>query len=220
MNLIRYFSLLFMLLLAGCNGCDDDAPITPMGEECFRNGINDCRGVAECNNGYCECPDPERQLASGFCLQESRAATFVTFDRYEGLIDTTIIALNEEPFDQTWEEGQAVWRPAFGTTYNRNPRPFTLANSTDVVTYKWPRDFVTPVDSVFIFEIYDKSNNQYNYRVGEWLCRGKTFIGRFVDRDHIVGEIYLDLCETNGTTPRPEEMLESTRYPVTYTRIE
>jgi hypothetical protein len=217
MNITRYFPFFIMLLLIGCNGCDDE-PITPMGEEC-RIGIL-CQGVAECNNGYCECPDPERQLAPGFCLQERRAATFVTFDQYEGLIDTMVISLNDEPFDQSWEPGDNLWRVGLGRSYNRNVTPITMESSYDVVTYKWPRDFTTPVDSVFIFDIFDKSNNQYGYRIGEWNCRDKFFAGKFTDRDHIVGEVFIGLCATNGTTPRPEELLETTRYPVTYTRVE
>lgn len=209
---------IFLLFTVGCNGCEDDDGIgVPMGEECIGSG---CMGVALCNNGYCECPDTTQQLASGFCLQGNEGvATFVTYDVHEGILDTTIITLVEEPFTLTWQEGDPTFRQAPGKTYNRHPDAITIGQQSSVMTFKWPGDFTTPVDSVFIYDIYDKSNNQYFYRSGEWICRSKHFAGKFIDQDHIVGEVYLTLCETDGNTSRPVEIQETTSYPVTYTRL-
>lgn len=213
---LKFILITLLLLMVGCNGCEDDGIPTPMGEECIGNA---CMGVALCNNGYCECPNTTQQLAPGFCIQDYEgAATFVTYDVHEGLLDTTILTFVEEPFDLTWEVGDPVLKTANGTTYNRNPYALTIGRETLIALYLWPGDLVTPVDSIVILQVYDKSNNQHGHWAGEWVCRSKQFRGRFVDRDHIVGEIVLALCDTEGNTPRPVEIQETTRYPVTYTR--
>ncbi|SER21318.1 hypothetical protein [Neolewinella agarilytica] len=206
-------SLLPCLMLIGCDGCDEDI-ITPRGEECY----NVCKGVAECQNGYCECPNQEAQLAPGFCIQNSEAINFISYDQYPGLMDTLIMSLLEEPFDLTWQNGDPRLKDGAGKMYNRDPDALSIGSSQSVITYVFPGDFTTPVDSVWIYDLFDKSNNQYSFRAGEWHCRGKTFVGRFVDRNTIKGEIFLNLCSTNGSTPMPIEIQPETRYPVTFKR--
>lgn len=213
-------AILLSCCLIGCNGCEDDEVALPMGEEC-RSSNSGCKGVQLCDNGYCLCPDENRQLARGFCIQqeEDDGVIFVTYDQYPGLLDTMIIHLEEEPFDLTWAPGDPSQKALRGSVYNRNPYAITIGTGYPVINCFWPGDLTTPVDSVWIFNTFDTNNDTNRYRREEWVCRSKIFRGRFTDRDHIEGEIFVNLCGTRGTTPRPIEMDSSvTRFPVTFTR--
>lgn len=214
-------SLLIMFIcccLIGCNGCDDEmVELVPMGEECTP-ASRLCRGVAWCENGYCKCGDENRQIIPGFCIQHNDGATFVTYDHYPGIIDTLLLYFKEDPFNLTWAIGDPEIKGATGATYNRDPfiKGINIQDQ-QIGFFIWPGNFETPVDSIVVYPVFDKGGSNV-YHNGEWLCRGKVFLGRFVNRNRIEGEIIINVCSTQGNTPRPPELSPEARYPVTFTR--
>lgn len=197
--------LLLIAAMFGCNSCDDDSggAFLPQGEECASNG---CTGIADCDNGYCNCPDASYQLSRGFCIQDASKTIFITTDQYPGLLDTMIFELDEDPWNVTWENGDSEFRKVSGRVYNRDPYIVSLGSTSSAMSVLWPGSNSVPKDTVSIHGLFDKSGNQSSYQNGEWLCRGKWFIGKFVNPDLIEGHLFINICETDGDTPRPAEM--------------
>jgi len=211
--------VLFSISLVGCNGCDDEQLRPTEGDECLSNH---CPGIADCDNGFCLCPEGAISIARGFCVQDTDGANFVTYDRYPNLLDTTIVHFDEEPFDMVWRNGDPINHVISGATYNRSSLTInTVLSSIGVLVY--PGDPAIPVDTVVIDNIYDKrSIIPGGYRQDGWQCRGVIFIGRFIDRNTIKGEISVNLCESETETELPENLqnFAAGSFPVTYHRLE
>lgn len=84
-----------------------------------------------------------------------------------------------------------------------------------VICYHWPEDFVTPVDSVWIFGTFDYSNDCQAFRTGGWIC-DKVFKGAFIDRNTFRRAIFLGNYRGNNNN-RPAST--TVRHPVTFHRL-
>lgn len=222
MNLSAKLLFLLMLLIVGCDGCDTeiDDP-NPTGTECQFG--NFCPGAAECDDGFCNCPEESGQLARGFCIQGTEGVVFASFDVYPGMMDTTVLHFDEEPFSTLWEDGDPFNKLVSGKSYNRNPDAVS-SGSIAIATFVYPGDPTIPVDSVLIIETYDNRNQPYGpyyFPDTEWQCRGATFVGKFIDRNTLKGELLVGPCETTDGSPRPDFLMNDGEgfFPVTYHRI-
>lgn len=219
--MINPFNLLFTtlaFLALSLMSCEQDSSAnTPMGEECF----SFCgQGIVDCVNGYCECPSGSREIARGFCINQERGFNieFVTYNQYPGIIDTMIVAFNEEPYNLTWETGDSPIKVLPTYSYNRNAGTENPGGSNAIFVYS--RDPAQHVDTVILHTIYGGADKSLAAE-GRHICKYE-YRGGFTDRNTIVGNLIMYECfETgDGGTPRPEGFPEEgDRFPVTFTRV-
>lgn len=216
--------LLFSILFYGCPADDDMANMGVTGDECDRDIA--CTGVAVCDDGTCNCPAGFAEIAPKYCVQSADKATFVTYDQYPLIIDTMIIEFEVEPFSHTWQDGDNYYREAIGRVYNRNPFVYGRL-PTFIGTLPYPGNPTTPVDTVLIWDIIDKPISWANqYPAGDGYNCKKNFVGAFVDRNTIEGNVFIYNCARAGETV-PDSLLPtniqetiSQQYPVTFTRVQ
>jgi hypothetical protein len=217
-NLLWLLSLPLLLFAYGCgeNGLfgGGEDPVVPMGEECSGNGS--CLFAAVCDNGYCVCPDTTRQIQPGFCWERVAPAMFVTYDAHPDWVDTTVIGIDVEPFDVDWsavgEFGTQIW----GQTIQFYPR-----FSGGSIGRLWPpEDPGVGADSIWIMPIKVGRNgwDQAYFNDFDWRCT-KVFMGRFINRDTIVGKLNFIGCGGPRETPMPAEVANPT-HEMTWIRLE
>lgn len=214
-------SVLFIIsFFTACPSDDDTANLIILGDECNTS----CDGVAECVNGYCECPDTVRQLAYGFCIQSEDKPTFVTYDYYDLIIDTTVIEFDQEPFDKTWQNGDMEFPLITGRTYNRDPHVITWQPGIDIGYIRYPGHPSIPVDSIWLFNPL-KPQHTGGVPDGNRLWTRTIFRGTFTDRNTIEGEVIVwnwglwGSSDTIIIPPHLQEIAEG-HYPVTFRRLE
>ena len=212
--------LLPILLLA--YGCGENGlfggggdPAVPMGEQCD-NGIGFCITGASCFNGYCECPDTSKQIRPGFCWERVAPAMFVTYDAHPEWVDTTIIAIDIEPFEVDWATAGRFGTQLTGRTIQFNTR---LSDGTMGRLFP-PQDPRGGADSIRInpIKVGDTGFSWASFNDGDWFCT-KAFLGRFINRDTIVGKLHFIGCGGPRETPMPEEVANPT-HEMTWVRLE
>lgn len=227
---MKSYPLLFLLVLLLAIGCRDDDDTTPQPQpvQTATECNSSCNGVGRCDElNRCYCPEGVRSIAPGFCIQSADRVIFVSYDTVRGLIDTMIMELDVEPFEEVWVEGESAFKPGFGKVYARNPYARTLGNTGPAITYVWdgPRT-PRPVDSVWISGIYSEaagasllaqSRHMYNE---DWNCSYRIFVGRFTDYNTITGDIELTFCRSVVDNPVPDTLPRSILYPITWHRLE
>ncbi|NJC24591.1 hypothetical protein [Neolewinella antarctica] len=126
----------------------------------------------------------------------------MTYDQIPGIVDTTVIELDVEPFAHTWKTGDPYDRTITGKVYNRDPWAVNIF-SQQIGIIPYPNRANVAVDSIVITRVLDAASTAYGalFVSDGWVCV-KTFIGRFVDKNTIKGQLYLDAC-------RPTEEGES-----------
>ena len=213
-NLLKILAAIAVVLTIAA--CDDDDMPQILGSEC----VNNCVGIAECNSGYCECPEGFPEIASGFCVQDTTGAAFITYDQYPGLLDTTVIHFSVDPYKE-WKVGDKLTEHLNGTTYNRDPYAVSIFQVPLGSSY-YPGTVGATTDSIVILPVYSKNSFHDVYWQDEWVCSLTYFTGNFVDENTIVGEIRLLWCDSNGSTEMPANLENGAAglYPVTYTRIQ
>jgi hypothetical protein len=209
----KLLALIFALITLSFLGCKKgDGDVVPRGEEC-RNQLG-CMTSANCNNGYCECPDTTAQLRPGFCIRRGLPNTFVTFDQHPEWVDTTMISFNDEPFETDWTtipgDGVQLWGQHL---YYSNS-----GNFGTVGRLFRPEDPSVKADSIWIMPIVTGMFGHSAYfNDFDWQCY-KVFAGRFTDRDTIKGRMIFRGCRGGENTPLPDEVTNPT-HEMTWVRL-
>lgn len=206
---------LLLLLIAACG--DDDDPVRVDKIPCEI----DCIGFARCENGQCACPDSLVSIAPGLCPQNNQGVVFVSYDVYPGLTDTTIVHFDRDPVDNRWQVGDPVRKSMFGKTHSRRSLN-GIPGSEYIASLIYDGNLSTTLDSIFINEVISTSGERYLYRQGDWKCRDKIFLGRFVDNNTIVGNIKIHQCESPTDTILPTNLMDGAAgsFPITYHRLQ
>lgn len=214
-----------LLLVTGCKDDDDNDLTTPSeqfsappGDEC-RDSF--CPGVADCINGYCHCTDTTLQIARGICIQNPDRVIFVSYDTIPRIVDTIVLELENEPFETTWQIGESAFKSAGpGHIYKRDIRRLGIGERSSV-TYVWPGDLTTPVDTVWIFDIHDGEHDIHGYRYNEdWRYAARMFEGKFTDRNTIEGNMVCWDRRTRNENPTPDSIPRTLEFPMTFHRWE
>jgi hypothetical protein len=224
---MKYFNHLSILLLvfaltlgSSCQNKTEEI-VAPMGEECRR--VQCTRTVQNCINGYCHCIEGTRQLARGFCINSERGFgyEFATYDQYEDMLDTMVIAFDREPFDTRWVIGDNTWKWIPSYAYNRNLGLENPGGSEMLLVYSGDF-FGNQIGLVKLFNLYNGNNIASVIRKGQHYCKF-DFNGRFVDRNTIEGNISVYSCPTDDddlASPRPANLPNvGDLFPVTFSRI-
>lgn len=223
---MKAFKLLFIVLFllgltfaTGCKNTTDSVPI-PRGEECTPGACG--RGPQECINGYCHCEEGTPQLARGFCINSDNGFgnEFVTYDQYDDMLDTMVIAFDRDPYETEWVNGdnRIKWVPSYA--YNRNLGLENPGGSSMMLVYS--DDPENQIGLVKMFNLYDKGTERSVVRSGSYYCVIE-FNGYFVDRNTIQGNIHVWSCPVDDDDleePRPADLPNvGDLFPVTFTRL-
>ncbi len=215
--------LLLFLLLAGCKGCDSVTgedyynPLDHLeGDEC----LTSCYDGAYCDNGYCECNDPELELAPGFCANNRWSNTWVTYD-VTPFSDTSLLAFPGINFITLDNFEGRDWIAVGGGKEVQNFAAYHYTQGARTTINRAghaQRERVDGVvsDRVWLDGIYKGYTDTY-YRDPTTPCFARIlFRGVIVDDRTLSGEVYLNgIVSCDGEVPA--RLRES--YPMTWHRI-